>query len=223
MYVSTDKGFGQETMFYGTFAGTLGTNSYPVGIQKLLDLVRKRPQDYRKLLLTIIFDPLPGYSSRMALTEALKPLRLSNTEAVDAAGALLSFSRLGQIVRELEPVRLDLQKRDVGFQRLIDAELKLRYEMMKTAGGIRPQKAYEPFLLEASLLGPMKDLSLYKLGLDFAQKRFPAKLTQQIMSSSVSVGHLTYLGKFLQRYAEVLQSRDPAFKQRVEQEKKKRP
>jgi hypothetical protein len=89
--------------------------------------------------------------------------------------------------------------------------------------GRKPQKAYEPFLLEASLIVPRADLSLYRLGLDFAQKKLPAKLTQRLTSSAVSVGHFTYLGKFLQRYAEILQSRDAAFKQRVDQAKKKRP
>ena len=169
MYVRTHDGLRQEMMLSGSFSGTLG-NSLPVGIQKLLDEVRKHPQDYRKLLLTIIFDPLPGYSSRMALTDALTPLKLSSTEAADAAVEVSSPPRLKQIIRELEPSRAGLQKRDAGFQRLIDAELKLRYEMMQTAGGIRPQKAFEPFLLKASLLGSMADLSLYWLGSDFAQK-----------------------------------------------------
>ena len=208
-------------MLHGSFAGTLGANPLPAEIQKLLNEVRKRPQDYRALLLTIIFDPVPGYSSRIALSDALKPLRLPSADAADAAAALMSPPRLKQFVLELEPIRTDLQKRDARFQRLIDAELKLRYEMSKTAGGIRPQKAYEPFLLKASLVRPWADLSLYHLGLDFAKKMLPAKLSQRLTSSAVSVGHLTYLGKILQRFAEVLQNRDAAFKQLVEQERKK--
>jgi len=210
---------GQEPMFYGSFAGTLGTNSLPAEIQKLLDEVRNRPQDYKPLLLTIIFDPVPGYSSRVALSDVLKRLNLGTADAV---AVLLSYPRLKQIVWELEPIRADLQKRDARFQQLVDAELKLRYEMMGTAGGIRPQKRFEPFLLEASLISPVADLPLYWLGLDFANKILPAKLSQRVMSSAVSVGHLTYLGQFLRRSAEVLQSRNTAFKQRVEQERKSR-
>jgi hypothetical protein len=61
---------GQEPMPYSSFAGNLGSNSHPAEIQRLLDEVRKRPQDYKALLLTIIFDPFPGYSSRLALKEA---------------------------------------------------------------------------------------------------------------------------------------------------------
>jgi hypothetical protein len=203
-----------------SFVGTLGTNSLPTGIQKLLDEVRKRPQDYKPLLLTIIFDPVPGYSSRMALSDVLKRLNLGTADEADAEAVLLSYPRLKQIVWELEPIRADLQKRDARFQQLIDAELKLRYEMMETARGIRPQKRFEPFLLKASLIRREADLPPYWLGLDFAKKMLPAKLTQRIMSSAVSVGHLTYLGQFFQRFAEVLQSRNTAFKQRVEQERK---
>ena len=291
MYVRTHAGSKQEPMLYGSFVGTLGINSLPAGIQKLLDEVRKCPQDYKPLLLTIIFDPLPGRSSRVALSDVLKRLNLATTDAADAAAVLLSHPRLKQIVWELEPIRADLQKRDAHFQHLIDAELKLGYEMMETARGIRPQKHFEPFLLQASLLSPVADVTLHGLGLDFAKKMLPAKLTQRIMNSAVSVGHLTYWADFscllwlrswrlspcpsrppslslppsllpsppppsspslsfppsplppfpppppspllppplflplpspLQRFAEVLQSRNTAFKQRVEQERKSR-
>jgi hypothetical protein len=200
---------GQEPMPYGSFAGTLGTNSHPAEIQKLLDEVRKRPQDYKALLLTIIFDPFPGYSSRLALSDVLNRM---NLYTADAAAVLLSRPRLRQIVRALEPIRAELQKRDAHFQQLIDAELKLRYEMMETARGIRPQKRLEPFLVKAlSISSPLADLAFYWLGLDFAKKMFPAKLTQRIMRSAVSVGHLTYLGQFLRRFAEVMQRKSPVF------------
>jgi hypothetical protein len=181
----------QEPMLYGSFAGTLGTNALPAELQKLLDEVRKRPQNYKPLLLTLIFDPVPGYSSRMALSDALKRL---NLYTADAAAVISSRRRLKQIVSELEPVRADLRKRDAQFQQLIDAELIRRYEMMETARGIRPQKRLEPFVLEASLLSPVADLSLYSLGLDFAERMLPAKLTERVMSGAVSLGHLTHLG-----------------------------
>ena len=202
---------------HGSVAGTSGTSSLPAEIEKLLGEVRKNPENYRPLLLTTIFDSVPGYSSRTALLEGLKWL---NLETPDAVAVLSSPPRLRHIVWQLEPIRAKLQKRDARFQQLIDIELKLRYEMMKTAGGIRPQKALEPFLLEASRLYPEADLALYWLGLDFAKKMLPATLTQRIMSSAVSVGHLSYLGQFLRRFAEALQGRSVAFKQRVEQERK---
>ena len=208
------QGFGG---LHGAFAGTLGTNSLPVEIQKVLDAVRKNPENYRPLLLTTIFDPDSGYSTRMALSGVLQRL---NLHTADAEAVLLSPRRLKEIVWQLEPIRAELQKRDARFQQLVDKELKLRYEMLKTAGGIRPQKALEPFLLEASRLYPEADLALYWLGLDFAKKMLPATLTERILSSPVSAGHLTYLGKFLRRFAEVLQDRSAAFKQRVEQERK---
>jgi hypothetical protein len=202
---------------HGSFAGTLGTNSLPNEIEKLLDEVRKNPQNYRPLLLTIIFDPHSGYSSRMALSNALTRLNLGTP---DAQAVLLSRPRLKQIVWQLDPIRANLQKRDARFQQLIDTELKLQSEMLKALGGIRPQRALEPFLLEAARISPAADLAFYWLGLDFAKKMLPAKLTQRLMSSSVSAGHLAYLGQVLRRLAEVLQDRSPAFKQRVEEERK---
>ena len=153
----------------------------------------------------------------MALSNALTRLNLGTP---DAEEVLLSRPRLKHIVWQLDPIRADLQKRDARFQQLIDTELKLQSEMLKASGGIRPQKALEPFLLEASRMSSAADLALYWLGLDFAKKMLPAKLTQRLMSSSVSVGHLTYLGQVLRRLAEVLQDRSAAFKQRVEQERK---
>ena len=202
---------------HGSFAETLGTNSLPVEIQKLLDEVRKNPQNYRPLLLTITFDPHSGYSSRMALSNALTRLNLGTP---DAEAVLLSRPRLKQIVWQLDPIRANLQKRDARFQQLIDTELKLQSEMLKAFGGIRPQRALEPFLLEAARNSPAADLAFYWLGLDFAKKMLPVKLTQRLMSSSVSAGHLAYLGQVLRRLAEVLQDRSPAFKQRVEEERK---
>ena len=101
---------------HGSFAETLGTNSLPVEIQKLLDEVRKNPQNYRPLLLTIIFDPHSGYSSRMALSNALTRLNLGTP---DAEAVLLSRPRLKHIVWQLDPIRADLQKRDARFQQLV--------------------------------------------------------------------------------------------------------
>jgi hypothetical protein len=57
----------------GSFAGTLGTNSLPVEIQKLLDAVRKNPENYRSLLLATIFDPRSG------LQQSYGPTRRAQT------------------------------------------------------------------------------------------------------------------------------------------------
>ena len=155
----------------------------------------------------------------MALSGVLQRL---NPHTPDAEAVLLSPRRLKEIMWRQEPIRAELQKRDTRFQQLIDPELKLRYEMMSTSGGISPQKALEPFLLEASRISSGAELALYWLGLEFANKIVPATLSQRIRSSPVSMGHLGNLGRVLRRCAEVLQGRSPAFKQRVEQERKSR-
>lgn len=202
---------------HGSFAETLGTNSLPVEIQKLLDEVRKNPQNYRPLLLTITFDPHSGYSSRMALSNALTRLNLGTP---DAEAVLLSRPRLKQIVWQLDPIRANLQKRDARFQQLIDTELKLQSEMLKAFGGIRPQRALEPFLLEAARISPAADLAFYWLGLDFAKKNVTCEADPTAHEQLGVRGHLAYLGQVLRRLAEVVQDRSPAFKQRVEEERK---
>ena len=60
------------------------------------------------------------------------------------------------------------------------------------------------------------------MGLSFAQQMLPPTLGKRIIRSEASEAHLTNLGKFLRRYAEVLGKKDAAFEQQVEQERKKR-
>jgi hypothetical protein len=122
-----------------------------------------------------------------------------------------------QVLRELEQIRDDFRKRDARFKQQIEAELQLRNEMIKTTGSLGPQKL-KPFLLEPLLSGNPSNFSSF--GSNFAQKMLPPKLAQRIMHSEASLVHFSMLGRFLQRYAEVLQSKDAAFKQRVEQERK---
>lgn len=225
MYVTTIEGVGQTPMLYNSFAGTLGKNLLPPAIQEFLKQVRKRPQDYKKLLLTITFHPNPIESNidvtiGGTTTKFLEHILLQNITAVD-------------LLDELRLIRDDFQKTNKSFKRQIEAALKLRNimfkttgrlvrdELLRTRGKLVPHKL-KPFLLDALQPGYSEfSFHQHKVGLSFAQKILPPTLVQRIIRSEVSEAHLTNLGKMLRRYAEVLGKRDTAFEQLVEQERKK--
>lgn len=215
MYV----GLGQAPMLHGSFAETLGANPLPPEGRKFLNQVRERRQDFKRLLLTVTFHPNPIHS------KVFVKHPIGNTDVID----YLMFNGL-QPVDVLDPLRRirdDFQRENADFKRRIEAELQLRNEMIKTAGALGPDKL-KPFLLEP--LFPAKDSpyvetdewKLCRLARNFAQMRLPRELAQRIRNSEASEAHLTNLGRFLRRYAEVLQTKDPAFKRLVDQEREKR-
>ena len=195
------------------FAGTLGDNALPDGIRKFLNDVRKQPKDLKRLLLTVTFHPNPAYSwltfgpNKTVILDLLVINSLSDTP--------------GAFFDELRRISADIQKKDAGFRQQIDAELRLRKVMIKTAGKVgRDHEKLKPFLLK--LLFTSQDFDLPPLALSFAQKMLPPRLLQRIEHSTVSEAHLVSLGRFLRRYGEVLQSKDAGFKRVVEQERIKK-
>jgi hypothetical protein len=192
-------GSGQVPMLHDSFAGALGASPLPAEIQQFLHRVRKRPQDFKQLLLTVILHPDP------ANTLTVKPalidtILISGIRPVDILDPLRRISR-------------------GSFQRQIEAELQLRNKMVKTTGELGPHKL-KPSLLEPSLRDGLGDR--FQFGRSFALKMLPPRLAQRIINSAASEAHLTHLGGFLRRYAEVLQSKDAAFKALVERERTKR-
>ena len=214
MYVSTYSGLGQATMLHGSFADTLGKALPPAG-KKFMDEVRKRPQDFKKLLLTVTFHPNPLDSK---IVVQIKPafvdmMLMNDLQAVD-------------FLNPLRRIRDAFKKRDARFKQQIEAELQLRNEMIKVTGALGPQKL-KPFLVDVLFpataeFPEIDEWKLCRLGRNFAQMRLPRELAQRIINSEASEAHLTTLGRFLRRYAEVLQTKDPFFKSLVEEERKNR-
>lgn len=202
----------QLPVLEGVFAGTLGDNALPDDIRKFLDDVRKKPKDLKRLLLTVTFHPSPQNTGLL-----LGPFKQTILELL----LLNNQDTPGPFYDELRRISDDLQKKDASFRQQIDAERRLRNVMLKTAGklGIDREKM-KPFLIE--LLFEPLDFFLPPLALKFAQHMFPPRLVQRIKNSAVPEAHLVRLGRFLRRYGEVLQSKDAAFKQLVEQERNKR-
>lgn len=195
-----------------TFAGTLGDNALPVGIREFLNELREQPKDLKKLVLTVTFHPSPQntWLTFGPWKRAILDLLLMNNLAAP-----------GVFFDEVRRISADLQKKDADFKQQVDAELRLRKVLIKTAGkiGINRDKM-KPFLL-APIFTP-NDFELPPLALNFAQKMLPSRLVQRIKNSAVSEAHLVSLGRFLRRYGEVLQSKDAAFKRLIEQERNKR-
>jgi hypothetical protein len=194
------------------FAGTLGDNVLPGGIREFLNELRNHPKDLKRLLLTVTIHPSPQntWLTFGPRKRAIIDLLLMNN--LDAPGPFFD---------ELRRISTDLQKKDAGFRQQIDAELRLRKVMIKTAGKVgRDHEKLKPFLLKP-LFTP-NDFELPPSALNFAQKMLPPRLVQRIQNSVISEAHLVILGRFLRRYGEVLQSKDTGFKRVVEQERIRR-
>lgn len=196
------------------FAGMLGANALPKGIREFLNELRNHPKDLRRLLLTVMFHPRPETSILAFGPNKINIIDLLVMNNLDAPGVFFD---------ELRRISADLKKKDAGFRQQIDAELRLRKVMIKTAGkiGIDRDKI-KSFLLEPLFTLEGQDYLLLPLALNFAQKMMSPKLLQRIENSAVSDAHLVRLGRFLQRYGEVLQSKDAGFKRVVEQERIRR-
>jgi hypothetical protein len=196
------------------FAGMLGDNALPKGIREFLNELRKQPKDLKRLLLTVTFHPSPQNTGLTFGPNKRYIIDLLVVNNLDAPGVFFD---------ELRRIRADLQKKDAGFRRQIDAELRLRDAMLKTAGrvGIDHEKL-KPFLLMPLFTPEAMDFLLPPLALKFAQQMLPPRLVHRIKNSAVPEAHLVRLGRFLRRYGEVLQSKDAGFKRVVDQERIRR-
>jgi hypothetical protein len=218
VYISRYDTLEQVPTLHGFFAGPLGESPFSAEIREFLKQVENRSRDFRKLLLTVTFHPKPMESN-------IKVTIGNGTFVLLDASLFFNLEPPVIFLDELRRIRDKFRTQDTDFKGQIEAELQLRNEMIRAAGDsatrLLLQKKLQPMLVEASLT---EDFSwvLCKLGLSSAQKLLPAALVQRIRNSEVSEAHLTNLGKFLRRYGEVLQGKDPAFKDLVEKERNRR-
>lgn len=227
MYTQTQEWSQQSPVPRGLSGGTLGGPAFSPEIAEFFNQVRRKPDTYRKLLLTITFHPTPSFNpvyGKLSFVYKGKPRFL-----VDEV--LMSNAQLVDILDELRRIRDARRKADSGFRQRVEAELRLRKALFKTVGrlvrdallrtqGNKVPPELEPALLDALLTGYTYDS--WRQVLSFAKKFLPSTLVERIMKSEISEAHLTQLGSMLRRYGEMMQTKDPAFKQRVEQERTKR-
>jgi hypothetical protein len=209
MYIRTGEGLGQALMLSGSLAGTLAASPLTPELQEFLNQVRKRPQNVKKLLLTVTLHPKPEDSviwDKQTFTFGKQTKYL-----VDEA--LISELPTAFILTVLKRIS------DANFSQQIKDESHLQIQMINATGSLG-KALLQPFLFDPLLLPvsggglPYKELS--RLARHFAQSMLPKDLAQRIMNSEASEAHLAYLGSFLRSYAEQLQKKDPHFKRQVE-------
>ncbi len=209
MYVRTPAGFGSVPLLYGSFAGMLGKNVFPPNIQEFLNQVRKRPQDFKKLLLTVTLHPDPGQS--VIWDKQTYTFGKQTRYLVD--DLLMSEQPSEVIIAELKRIS------DASFKQQIKDESNLQIQMISATGSLH-KVLLQPFLFDPLLLpalgGFVPYLELSRLARHFAQSMLPKDLAQRIVNSDASEAHFALLGSFLRSYAETLQKKDPHFKRQVE-------
>lgn len=221
MYVTTKERLEHAPMLSGDLAETLGANPLPDKIKKFLNEVRKRAKDFKGLLLNVIFHPLPHAS--LTFNKHGHALGIAVIDEI-----IMMNIRPADVLDPLRRISNDLRQRDERFKQQIESELRLRKNMFKTTGalfrdamlrtkGDLVPETLKPFLLRSLLYESEND----SLGLKFAKKMLHPRLFQRITQSAASEAHFFILGMLLRRYAEVFQRRDAAFKQLVEEERKK--
>lgn len=229
MYVNSRLGSVQTPVPFGALAGALGKSVLPAQVREALKQISKHPKSYKKLLLAVTFHPLPILSNvAFLLPGATKPQFL--TDYVLMSG--ISDEHLVDFLDGLRRTRDALRNTDPHFRQEIEGELRLRKVMFKTTGRLvrdellrnngKVSKNLEPFLLAAAIPGFDVPFTQARVGRSFAEKMLPKALSRRIIGSAASDGHLTYLGRMVGRYSELLQKKDADFKRLVEQEQEKR-
>ena len=217
MYLRTSEGLGQVPMRYGPLAGTLGEPPLPPKIQKFLARVKKNPQDHEVVLLIISFHEEPFISDQ------LRKAFLASFEN-DAKDPLEEAKAIqGKVTQALKDIYQEHLKNNL-FNHLVKKEKQLitvvtkafqqRIKELETKGWL------DPLLIDALLAD--FPFGLLQVGRSFILSNLPDEITEQILNSRVPETHYMRLGKVLLLMADRRKNAKPAFKERVEQELKKR-
>ena len=202
------------------------------GVQKklkeFLDMIRKRPQDFKKLLLVARLHPFPKSSLIIGGTPVPGfPVPTQSTALYDLI-AMADFNAdqlYDQVLAELKQIA------DRNFRQEITAAEKLWAETVDTVRKLNPKKL-KPYLLQAALLLPAGGikrlqtnsvqlvLEFRKLGFYLADTALN-QLGKQIIASEADDAHLTELGWVLAKDADALQNRNPTFKREVDEERRR--
>lgn len=209
MYIRTDEGLRQAVMLSGSFAGTLAESPLTPELQEFLNQVRKGPQDFKKLLLTVTLHPDPAHSviwGKQTYTFGKQTRYLVDD-------LLMSEQPSEVIIAELKRIS------DASFKQQIKDESNLQIQMINATGSLG-KALLQPFLFDPLLLqapgGFLPYVELSRLARHFAQSMLPVDLVQRIINSDASEAHFAFLGSFLRSHAETLQKKDPHFKRQVE-------
>lgn len=209
---------GQLPVRDGIFSGTLGDSAtdFKAQLNKFLDKVRARPQDYKDLLLSARLHPLLRFSRTIANYPVGEDKLHVLTVLADASYEL--------ILKDLYKIA------DAKLQQEIKAEVKLWKKTMEGLKKVGKSKLTQ-WLVPVALLArkiftrntgdyPYVWNTLPEIGRNFA-KEFLGSVGEEILKSNASEVHLVNLGWVLVDQAKRFLRTDPAFKKEVEKERKK--
>lgn len=178
--------------------------------------VRSQPGSFRTLLATATLHPQPTEGRFWANHNIT-----SGTQRVLLVDALL-LAGVSQfdILDRLKRISADFQKRSRAWQRTIEDAVKLRGEYMNALSvmGRRPE-ALGSYIVTALLPSGSTETDAMKLtreGHSFVKEKFPLKLAERMLKTPAFDAHYYTVGRWLQRYGEVLKTKDPAFKRLVD-------
>jgi hypothetical protein len=185
-----------------------------------LKRVRTHPESFQMQLATAVFHPRPldgrflANHNILADVPGAVPRVLFDAILLDGVMDVDILDRLRRISR-------DFEKRNRAWRRTIEDAVKVRGEYMNAMSvmGRRPE-ALGTFPL-ATLL-PAASLEtdsskLARLGHAFAKEKLSAGLFNRMLKTPAFDAHFYLAGRWLQRYAEVLQTKDAAFKRLVDE------
>jgi hypothetical protein len=182
-----------------------------------LKRVRAHPGDFERLLATATLHPKPTESpvwGRHNFTIGTRKRYLIDE---------ILFSGISQqdIVDRLQRISADYQQRSPAWRRTIEDAVKLRGEYMNALsvmGRLPKALGYYPLsTLYPPNAGEIEAWKLARLGHSFAREKFPPKLAERMLKTPAYDAHYYMVGRWLQRYAEVRQTKDPAFKREVDE------
>lgn len=219
MYIRTTERLRQVPLLDSSFAGTLGDDpTFPPEIQKFLERVKKRPQDYEAVLLISAFHVEPFSSIQLQKV-------LAASFENDAKDPLEEAKAIQEKVLQALEVIYKEHLKDNDFGKLFNKEKQLISVVAKafpeTIKRLETKGWLEPLLIDALLADYPMGLT-DKVGKPFVLYQLPVDSTEQILNSRVPETHYARLGKALLLMAEKRQMANAAFKKRVEKERKKR-
>ncbi len=218
MYLRTSEGLEQVPIRYKPFAGTLGEPPLPPMIQKFLARVKKNPQNYEALLLTITFHEEPFISDQ------LRRAFLASFEN-DEKDPLEEAKAIQKEVAHALKVVYQKHLRNNRFSWLVKKEKQLISEVseafQKRIKELETKGWLESLLIDAVLAD--FPLGLLQVGRAFVLSSLPDEIAEEILNSRVPETHYMRLGKVILLMAEQRKKdKDEAFNKRIEQERKKR-
>jgi hypothetical protein len=213
MYLWTRDGLAQVPTLYGPLTGMLGEPPLQPKIQNFLDRVKRNPQDYEALLLTVTFhvEPFPSDQLRKVLVASMENDPIEEAKAIQE-----------KVLQDLVAICKEHLKNN-AFRTLFNKEKQLIPVVAKAF-----QETIKTYEAKGWLEGVLVDALLkedifgeFEFGKSFALSFLPDEIAEQILNSRVPETHYARLGKALRLMAEQRQKNNVAFKKRVEKERKK--